>query len=106
MWLYHRNCWCGDHCDTNTVLTPLEIADTVITVLNTSTIVMEEAKSTFDLCAELNVTEVQTKVAARFAVLLDRSLLGKHTIINYTFWCRHVQTNITEYNIDNNNNYP
>jgi hypothetical protein len=48
----------------------------MITVLNTSTIEMEEAKSTFDLCAELNVTEVQTKVAARFAVLLDRSLLG------------------------------
>ena len=48
-------------------------------MLNTSLVEMEEAKSTFDICAELNVTEVQTKVDARFAVLLDRSLLGKHT---------------------------
>ena len=56
-----------------------EIEDTLITVLNTSVVEMEEAKTTFDICAELNVTEVQTKVAARFAVLLDRSLLGKHT---------------------------
>ena len=61
----------------------LEIEDTFITVLNTSEVVMEEAKTTFDICAELNVTEVQTKVAARFAVLLDRSLLGKHTHIMY-----------------------
>ena len=48
-------------------------------MLNTSLVEMEEAKSTFDICAELNVTEVQTKVDARFVVLLDRSLLGKHT---------------------------
>ena len=48
-------------------------------MLNTTTVEMEEAKTTFDICAELNVTEVQTKVAARFAVLLDRSLLGKYT---------------------------
>lgn len=57
----------------------LEIEDTLTSVLNTSLVEMEEAKTTYDICAELNVTEVQTKVAARFAVLLDLSLLGKHT---------------------------
>ena len=42
---------------------------------------LNEAKLTIDICAELNVTEVQIKTEARFAVLLDRSLLGINNII-------------------------
>ena len=65
-------------------------------MLNTTTVEMEEAKTTFDICAELNVTEVQTKVAARFAVLLDRSLLGKYTHTHtHTIYCMlHVHAHV------------
>ena len=41
---------------------------------------LEEAKTTIDICAELNVTEVQIKTVARFAVLVDTSLLGKLSV--------------------------
>ena len=53
-----------------------EINETVINVIPTS-FELEEAKTTIDICAELDVTEVQIKTIARFAVLLDTSLLGK-----------------------------
>lgn len=42
---------------------------------------LEEAKTTIDICAELDVTEVQIKTLARFAVLLDTSLLGKSSVL-------------------------
>ena len=51
-------------------------------MLNTSTVVLEEIKTTVNICAELNVTEVQTKVAALFAILLDPTLLGRYLRIH------------------------
>ena len=53
-----------------------ELNDTFITVLNTS-VELEEAKRQLNICAQLNVSEVQAKTVARFAVLVDDSLLGK-----------------------------
>ena len=38
---------------------------------------LEEAKRQLNICAQLNVSEVQAKTVARFAVLVDDSLLGK-----------------------------
>ena len=50
-------------------------------MLNTS-VELEEAKTMLNICAQLNVSEVQAKTVARFIVLLDLSLLGESTCVH------------------------